>query len=58
MMETNQSDEIIRRIRRFVDEYGWKWNFVRQSINGFFGTDYTVEQLKRLYKSIKYQRQG
>lgn len=55
-MGNNQSDEIIRRVRRFVDEYGWNWGIVRRHINGFFGTAYTAVQLKKLY--IKAKRQG
>lgn len=44
------TDEIKQRLVRYIDDYGWGWGVVKRQINGFFGTDYTIPQLKEMYK--------
>lgn len=52
-MEEERIDEIKCRLMRYVDEYGWNWSFARKLINDFFGTDYTMKQLRIFYAKAK-----
>lgn len=42
--------EILPILRRYIDQYQWRWNLARRVINLYFGTRYTEKELKRLYK--------
>lgn len=44
------TNAIKRRLMRYIDDYGWNWGFVRRQINDYFGTDYTVQQLRQIYR--------
>ena len=45
--------EILPILRRYIDQYQWRWNLARRVINLYFGTAYTEQELKRLYKQGK-----
>lgn len=38
---------------RLVDENGWEWRTAVKVINRSFHTDYSISELKRLYKRVK-----
>lgn len=38
---------------RLVDVNGWDWRTVTKVINRHYHTDYSISQLKSLYKSVK-----
>ncbi|MBS1402261.1 MAG: hypothetical protein HPZ79_04655 [Oscillospiraceae bacterium] len=48
-METFQTEQIVTELKRLVGEYGWGWSVVHRIINDRHGTDYDLQQLKRLY---------
>ncbi|MDY5595326.1 MAG: hypothetical protein SPF59_06685 [Oscillospiraceae bacterium] len=48
-METFQAEQIGTELKRLVGEYGWGWSVVRRIINDRHGTEYDLQQLKRLY---------
>lgn len=50
-MQNQVSEDIMNRIKRFVDEYGWDWIVVKQVINNYYGTQYTVNQIQKIYES-------
>ena len=50
-MQNQVSEDIMNRIKRFVDEYGWDWIVVKQVINNYYGTQYTVNQIRKIYES-------
>lgn len=50
-MQNQVSEDIMNRIKRFVDEYGWDWIVVKQVINNYYGTQYTVSQIRKIYES-------
>ena len=50
-MDNETMDKIRERIIRYVDEYGWNWVIVRKQINGYFGTDMSAEQLRKIYNN-------
>ena len=50
-MQDQVSEDIMNRIKRFVDEYGWDWIVVKQVINNYYGTQYTVNQIRKIYES-------
>lgn len=39
-------------LHRYIDEYGYSWSTTRQVVNRMFGRQYTLEELKSLYKQI------
>lgn len=41
---------------RYVDEYGWNWGLVTRQINGFYGTSYSADDLKRMYKLVSARK--
>ena len=43
--------DIKLRLVRYIDNYGWNWGVVRRQINDYFGADYTVQQLRQIYKT-------
>lgn len=60
-METicqNQKDQIEERLVRYIDDYGWGWGVAMHQINGFFGTSYTVLQLRQMYKLCRKNGYG
>lgn len=34
---------------RYLNEYGWGWGLAHKLINRWYGTDYTIPELKLLY---------
>lgn len=50
-MQNQVSEDIMNRIKRFVDEYGWDWIVVKQVVNNYYGTQYTVSQIRKIYES-------
>lgn len=50
-MQNQVSEDIMNRIKRFVDEYGWDWIVVKQVINNYYDTQYTVNQIRKIYES-------
>ena len=42
--------EIYRVMYRMVHKYGWNWGITRGLINRRFGTNYTADELKELYR--------
>lgn len=52
-MQNQVSEDIINRIKRFVDEYRWDWIVVKQVINNYYGTQYTVNQIRKIYEEMK-----
>lgn len=44
---------ISETLRRYVEDYGWRWPMVRSLINRRFGTTYTTRQLMGIYESQK-----
>ena len=42
--------EIYRVMYRLVHKYGWNWGITRGLINRRFGTNYTADELKELYR--------
>lgn len=49
-------EQLEERLVRYVDEYGWKWGVVTRLINGFFGTNYSGDDLKRTHKLVSARR--
>ena len=43
-------EDILPTLLRYRDEYQWSWNFSMRLINLYYGTQYTVKELKALYK--------
>ena len=43
-------EDILSTLLRYRDEYQWSWNFSMRLINLYYGTQYTVKELKALYK--------
>ncbi len=50
-MQNQVSEDIISRIKRYVDEYRWDWIVVKQVVNNYYGTQYTVAQIRKIYES-------
>ena len=42
--------EIYSVMYRLVHKYGWNWGLTRGLINRRFGTNYTADELKELYR--------
>lgn len=42
--------EIYSVMYRLVHKYGWNWGITRGLINRRFGTNYTADELKELYR--------
>jgi len=42
--------EIYSVMYRMVHKYGWNWGLTRGLINRRFGTNYTADELKELYR--------
>ena len=42
--------EIYSVMYRMVHKYGWNWGITRGLINRRFGTNYTADELKELYR--------
>lgn len=42
--------EIYSVMYRMVHKYGWNWSLTRGLINRRFGTNYTADELKELYR--------
>lgn len=43
-------EEIIESIRRYVEEYHWRWGIIRSCINRQYGTDYTLSETTAFYR--------
>lgn len=43
-------EEIYSAMYRMVHKYGWNWGLTRGLINRRFGTNYTADELKELYR--------
>lgn len=53
-MATTVIDEYVLPVLvRYIDRYGWGWSISRRIINRYYGTEYTLNQLKRLYRQNK-----
>ena len=50
--------EIYSVMYRLVHKYGWNWGITRGLINRQFGTNYTADELKELYRRHFLQRTG
>ncbi len=46
----NVQPEIYSVMYRLVHKYGWNWSLTRGLINRRFGTNYTADELKELYR--------
>ncbi len=49
-MERWKPEDIVKRIKRYIDEYKWGWGITRQIVNRFYGTQYTTADVKKIYK--------
>ena len=49
-MVAHMQPEIYRVMYRMVHKYGWNWGLTRGLINRRFGTNYTADELKELYR--------
>lgn len=49
-------EQLEERLVRYVDEYGWNWGVVKRQINGFFGTNYSADDLKKTHKLVSARR--
>jgi len=49
------SDQLTAALRRYIEQYGWRWPIVRNLINNAFGTSYSVEDLQQAYAASKEQ---
>lgn len=38
---------------RYLGEYHWSWGLVHKLVNRWYGTAYTISDLKRLYRAMK-----
>ncbi len=46
----NAQPEIYGAMYRMICKYGWNWGLTRGLINRRFGTNYTADELKELYR--------
>lgn len=49
-MVTHMQSEIYSAMYRMVHKYGWNFGLTRGLINRRFGTNYTADELKELYR--------
>ena len=50
-MTTTILDEyILPVLTRYIDQYRWSFSIATRLINRYYGTQYTQNQLKRLYR--------
>ena len=48
-------DDIVKRVKRYIDEYKWGWGITKQLVNRFYGTQYTTADVKKIYNGKMFE---
>ena len=48
-------DDMVKRVKRYIDEYKWGWGITKQLVNRFYGTQYTTADVKKIYNGKMFK---
>ncbi len=53
ILARHKQQEILATLFRYIDEYHWRYGITRACINRLFDTDYSIADLKKMYRENK-----
>ena len=53
MTQTILDEYILSTLSRYIDRYGWSFAMSTRIINRYYGTEYTLRELKMLYRKSR-----
>ena len=49
MTPTIIPEYLLPALQRYREQYGWNWTITTRLINRYYGTEYTVKELRQIY---------